>query len=356
MSDTRGLGFGSFLIGLGGGWVLFTAIDVSTKTLAWLLIVIGGAIVLSSLLPRFIPNVSISGIVSSLSFGLVIALLATSGLDFTSQGFWTSGTYKYSEEEPRNYQGIALASTVIFEVTNVNGNVEVSTWERSEYDIDLMVRGYGTSATEALNVLNQVETSVDEQMVGEQLEITLTVSVPSAMWRRVSVNVFVTLPDEATVDLSIETINGDISIAQLEGGTIDLKTSNGNLDFDDLDALEISGQTTNGRVQGVVEAEFVNGRTTNGDIDLNIPSTKSGSYDLSTTNGGVDIGVSEAAQVGFDLDVSVSNGRVTFDLEDLDYEVDTTKYKKAQTTGYTERAVRIEIEASTTNGNAEVSG
>jgi DUF4097 and DUF4098 domain-containing protein YvlB len=238
----------------------------------------------------------------------------------------------------------------------VNGNVEVSTWERSEYYIDLMIRGYGTSAVEALNAVNQVETSVDEQMVGEQLKITLTVSVPLAIWRRVSVKVFVTLPNEATVELDIETINGDISIAQLEGGIIDLKTSNGNLDFDDVDALEISGQTTNGRVQGVVEGESMNGRTTNGDIDLNIPSTKTRSYDLSTTNGGVDISVSEATQVGFDLDVSVSNGRVTFDLEDLDYEVDTTKHKKAQTTGYTERAVRIEIEVSTTNGNAEVSG
>jgi DUF4097 and DUF4098 domain-containing protein YvlB len=183
----------------------------------------------------------------------------------------------------------------------VNGNVEVSTWERSEYYIDLMIRGYGTSAVEALNAVNQVETSVDEQMVGEQLKITLTVSVPLAIWRRVSVKVFVTLPNEATVELDIETINGDISIAQLEGGIIDLKTSNGNLDFDDVDALEISGQTTNGRVQGVVEGESMNGRTTNGDIDLNIPSTKTRSYDLSTTNGGVDISVSEATQVGFDL-------------------------------------------------------
>lgn len=354
MRNPRGLGFGGFLVGLGVGWIVFTTIDVSSQILAWLIILAGGAIVASTLLSYLSPGFKLTGVTTSLIVGLVIALVSTSGFGALWPGSWNGGDYPYSVEETRDFSGVATAGDLLFKVDNVNGNIEVSTWERAEYEVELTVKARGTSDSDARNNLGKVDTSLDDRLVGGRLELVLTISVPRLTWNRISINIAVTLPADAEVDLDVETTNGEISLAQLKGETLRLRTTNGDLSFDGVEATTITGSTTNGRIRGVAEAEDMTASTTNGGIELSIPSARSGEYDLGTTNGNVKITVTPSDEAGFDLDMRTTSATVTFNLEDLTYEVNTNTHKKAQTEGYDAKPIQISIEASTTNGSVRV--
>lgn len=354
MGNRRGLGFGGFLVGLGVGWIIFTSVDVSSRILAWLLIAAGGAIVATALLSYISPGFRLTGVAASVVAGLVIALVFTSGFGIFWPGPTNGGPYPYSKEEPRSYSGVATAEKLLFQVESINGQIDVSTWEKDEFSIELTVKARGATESEAQSNLEKVDTSIDERLVQGRLELTLTIDVPRLTWNRVSVDVTVTLPADAVVDLDVETTNGAISLARLNGGTLKFRTTNGVLSFDKTEAITIRGSTTNGRIEGDVEAESLIVDTTNGVIELIIPSLRSGEYDLETTNGNVDIKVVPSDAVGFNLDVSTSVSTVTFDLPNLNYDLNTARHKRAQTEGYEDKPIRISIDASTTNGSGKV--
>jgi len=353
MGNPRGLGFGGFLVGLGVGWLLFTYLDISSQMVAWLLIIAGGAIVASALLSYLSPGFSFGGLISPIAAGLVIALVATSGFGALWPGSWMGG-YKYSVDESRNLHGGAWATSLLFNVENVNGNVGVSTWDKAEYNIDLSVKAYGNTESEASENLKKVEASIDERTLQGRLELILTISVPRLTWNRVNVNIVVTLPADATISLDVETTNGGVSVKDLTGGTLVLKTTNGAIVFDGVDATTIQASTTNGAIEGSVQATDLTAGTTNGRISVSLPCTRSGSYGLRTTNGNVDVTVEKTVEVGFDLDMSTSVGSVNLSISGLTYETNTTRHKIARTEGYDNKPVRISIEASTTNGSGSI--
>jgi hypothetical protein len=354
MSNSRGIGFGAFLVGLGAGWLIFTFIDVTSKTFAWILIILGAGIVASGVLRYISPKVPLSGVVSSLSVGLIIALIFTSGLGFIWPWSGPGGPYRYTLDESRNLKGDALAPNLLFRVENVNGQIDVSTWDRPEYNVDLAIKAQGNTEREAQSNLEKVDTTIEENLVQGRLELVLTISVPRLTWSRVSVNVAVTLPADATVDLDIQTTNGGIKMEDLTGSMLTLSTTNGDVAFDGVEADTISASTTNGRISGSVQAADMTADTTNGVISLSLPCTRTGSYGLETTNGNVDVTVVPSGDVGFDLDASTSSGGATLDLSGLTYETSTSRHKVAHTEGYETKPVQIEIDASTTNGNVSV--
>jgi hypothetical protein len=354
MGNQRGLGFGAFLVGLGAGWLIFTALDVTIKTFAWILMILGAGIVASALLRYLSPKMSLSGAVSSLSAGLIIALIFTSGLGFVWPFSGTGGPYPHHVDESRNLKGDISAQNLLFSVENVNGQISVSTWDRPEYNIDLSVRAYGNTESGAQSNLQKVDTSVDERVVQGRLELTLIISVPRQAWNRYSVSVEATLPSDVTVDLDMQTTNGAITVEDLTGDSLVLKTTNGDITFDGVEATTIRASTTNGRIDGSVQASEMNADSTNGQIDLGLPSTRSGSYILGTTNGDVEITVAPSDEVGFDFDIRASSGTVSTDLAGLSYEINTNKNKVAHTEGFDDKSVQIEIRASTTNGNVRL--
>ena len=110
----------------------------------------------------------------------------------------------------------------------------------------------------------------------------------------------------------------------------------------------------NGRIGGDVEARDTVLSTSNGKIDLTLPCTVSGEYDLSTSNGAIELTVSSNPQVGYDLDLSTSNADIDIDLSDLDYSRDQRTSKEARTEEFSGKAVQITIKADTSNGTIDV--
>lgn len=90
--------------------------------------------------------------------------------------------------------------------------------------------------------------------------------------------------------------------------------------------------------------------TINWAIELTVPSTRDGRHDLGATNDNVEVELGLSPDAGYSLIGRTATGRVTFDVPGLSYQVDTSRHKEAETSGYSTKA--IQIEASTTNGVA----
>lgn len=101
----------------------------------------------------------------------------------------------------------------------------------------------------------------------------------------VSVHFTVTVPAYANVD--VNTVNGDVSVAQLRG-EVEASTVNG-----DVEAASSGGAvratTVNGsiRARGQIASDGLEYTTVNGSIEIELPSNASVDVDLSTVNGRV---------------------------------------------------------------------
>jgi hypothetical protein len=349
MSGHRGLGFGGFLVGLGTGWMVFQEINVSGELFAWILIIAGTAVAASSLLFSSRRNRHFRGLIGGLTVGTIMSLMITS--NFVLYGI-SSGGYSgsYRAQDTIAFTGALTADSVLLDINSFNGPIEVSTWEKDEYSISALIKAKGTTDAEAEENLERFEFDLDESMILGKKRLVMRHNVASTMKSRYSVQIEAWLPVDATVDLDLDSSNGGIDLAEITGGVIDIRTSNGGIDFDDVTAGSVNAYTSNGRVDGSLEAPDVHIVTSNAHIGLDTPCTVTGNYVLRTINAGVHVSVSGSTGVGYDFDLSTSNGEVHVDLPDLDYTRNLITRKAARTRGFEEKAVRITISAITSNG------
>lgn len=353
MSQPKGLSFGGFLIGIGTGWFLFQNLEVTNETFSWGLILFGLTIVASNLFKRFSPEMNLGGLVSGVTFGLIVALVMTNGFSiFTGSDLFNN--YDYHVDDPRSFTGSLTSDQIAFSSESVNGDITVSTWNENTYMVLVTVTGKGTSENDATSILTEAVTKLDDSKgIGTQ-ELILTIDITQSKWNRFEVDIEISLPEGITLDLDVETTNGNIRVEDILGEDISTITTNGDLRFVNVNASSITGRTTNGGIYGTFDASDMSGRSTNGNININIYSDVSGEYDLSTTNGNVNVDVKESENAGFKLAGSLTNGQVSFGLNDLNYNDNTSKNKTAQSEDYTSSSIQIEIEASTTSGDIDI--
>ena len=256
---------------------------------------------------------------------------------------------------------------------NINGPVKVSSWEKKEYKVDLYIEAGGSSIRDAEINLEELHTDLVETATDDQKRLELVIEKKIDSWRYYSVNVEVTLPSSANVDLDVASRNGGLFISSLSGGTARLysnngyltledvryegitgKSSNGHVNLREVKADEVELQTSNGRIEGGVEGKAVKLKTSNGKIYLNLPCMRDGSYKLNTSNGGIEVKVPRGEGTGFDLDLHTSLSSVYIDLPGMEYHRDRKNSKAAKTMGYDSKDIKIRVDASTSMGRIEV--
>jgi len=354
MSKSSGLGFGGFLVGLGAGYVVFQTMELTRNLFAWLLIIAGAGVVASSLLQRMSPGMRFGGLVNGVVGGLILSLMITSGFSFFT-GLGINGTWgDYRAEETFPFDGIVTADDISLEISTFNGYIRVYTWDRAEYSIDLTVRARGNTDKDAEDNIDDFDVDFDESMVGGQLNLVLEHNVPATKTNLYSLLVEVHVPADATYNTDLTASNGAISLNNMVGDVLRLTTSNGELSFENVVAERIVAVTSNAQIRGDLEAPDTTLTTSNGKIDLDLPCTVSGTYDLDTSNAAVELDVSAAADVGYSIDMSTSNASVDLRLDDLEYTTNERTRKKAKTTGFDDKDVQITITSSTSNGSVDV--
>ncbi|MFC1563870.1 DUF4097 domain-containing protein [candidate division KSB1 bacterium] len=207
-----------------------------------------------------------------------------------------------------------------FSVSNVNGAVEIESWDRNEVEIEVIERRRGSDEIE-------VEFDVNDDRINVQLYHDRD------RWRggrSSSANIRVKVPKK--VELRAETVNGDVTIENIEG-VVDAQTTNGDLRITGI-AGDVEANTTNGRVEmeditGEVNSTTTNAsifvmrsncrrmdlHTTNGRIRADFVFDDNGDYTFRTTNGDIEVAIPGNSKA--DVDIVCRNRRFDTDFDEL---------------------------------------
>jgi len=194
----------------------------------------------------------------------------------------------YSFKEPFS-QTAPFNATGSLSLENVNGNVEIRTWDKNQ----ILVEGEKSAKTD--EELTQIELTIDLTDTHAGIKVHLPKS--SGWWIfgntiRASVRFTITVPATASIE-QLQTVNSAVKLEGLRG-SIDAKSVNGA-----IHATGLGGDVRLSTVNGAIDASFA----------VIVPQQK---LSFNTVNGSITVGLPKDA--GVTLSGSVVNGRVSCDF------------------------------------------
>jgi DUF4097 and DUF4098 domain-containing protein YvlB len=181
-------------------------------------------------------------------------------------------------------------------LTNTNGNVKITTWDRDKVDVfaEIEVR-YG-NRRRAEEYLDEVKIIFDhdDDFLNVEVEYPGKGNRGFLSWmfgdRKPSVSVRFEVKVPEKINLDIGNVNGNIDITGASG-KIKTRTTNGSIYLAEIKG-ETSCSSTNGSISVELEKVFdfdeMSFKTTNGKIKLTVPSHIEANVEASTVNGGID--------------------------------------------------------------------
>jgi Putative adhesin len=162
-----------------------------------------------------------------------------------------------------------------------NGGIRVRGWERTDVVLRARIVGYADTNEQARQLTSQVRIETG----GGQIRARGPARGGEHHW---SVSFELNVPQRS--DLTLRTVNGGITIADLHG-TVKFKATNGGVRLENV-AGDVTGQTSNGGLNIDLNGNRWDGNgldvaTHNGGINLRIPSDYSAELEAGTTNGGL---------------------------------------------------------------------
>lgn len=184
----------------------------------------------------------------------------------------------------------------LISLKNINGNVEITSWDRDEVEITAFKKVYGVSNQTAEKMLAKIEIVIEQH----DNELSIETVHPERgdknffSWlfggKNNSFSVQYELKVPHRVDLNIHTTNGNVEADQISG-RVRLESTNGKIIGTDITGLARC-HTTNGSINfaliGIDHSDEMIFNTTNGSITLDLPQNYAGYIDLKTTNGHID--------------------------------------------------------------------
>lgn len=275
-------------------------------------------------------------------FFLLVFLLFISSL-----GGCSAARDSFTEE----YQ---LKEASSLKIVTKNGSVKVTGWQENYLRLRATWMVQGETESGLLEYGRDIE--VVPNWEGEVLELTVSYPSQPPYIHSVSVSLELEVPREKIEEVTVETSNGSLGFYNLRSaldaistngritvedceGEINLDTTNGQIILNHLRFLGENGRvvTTNGRIEADVmfpPAGYFLLRTTNGPVDLKLPSWTQGTLRMETSNGNILIDHMPAAHLlrsgknfmelqvhggGMYLEVETSNGNINLGESDLLY-------------------------------------
>jgi hypothetical protein len=202
---------------------------------------------------------------------LVAMILAPSAYAFSGDG------EKVTEEF---HKTVALNANGRVSLENINGNVEISGWDRNEVQIDAVKSARDQQRLNEAKI--EVEGSGDSVSIRTRYPENHTNNNPA------SVQYTLHVPRGAQLR-NISLVNGSLNISQIIG-EVSADLVNGKLTANDL-----AGRAKLSTVNGSVHAQYqslnnvseVRISSVNGSIDLKLPASPNAEISASTVNGGL---------------------------------------------------------------------
>ena len=182
----------------------------------------------------------------------------------------------------------------MFTLDNVNGHVNVTAWDQPRVRVHAFKSV--SRADDPKRALDALKVSIEARDGG----VTVHTDYPkggsgigfldflAGNWVDAKVEYEINVP--RSMSLNVETTNGAIEVTGVSG-MLKAETTNGHVRLDPC-AGSINASTTNGRITAEllsVERNHTNRlSTTNGRVELTVPSTLAADIDASTTNGSIE--------------------------------------------------------------------
>jgi hypothetical protein len=164
-----------------------------------------------------------------------------------------------------------------------NGGIEIIGSDRNDILVISRIEAQAGSESDAKAIADQIKLQIGDDIRADG---------PSTRWRSSwAVSYQILVPRKISLDLTAT--NGGISIENVDG-RLEFETTNGGVTLTGVSG-NVRGSTSNGGVDVQLSGEKWSGegldvRTTNGGVELAIPSNYSAQLETGTVNGGMDIG------------------------------------------------------------------
>jgi len=204
---------------------------------------------------------------------------------------------------------------VRIEIDNVNGLVDVGTWDRDEVEVravkktsgdrDDLDRAYIEVKTGDVMTIKTIHhrRDNDDDTFFKRFFRGLSFSR-----RGVSVDYTIRVPESAMLSRA-KTTNGKINVVGTHGDVV-LRSTNGNVYAEDIVGT-VDAHTTNGNIEIAGETVVTDARTTNGGIRAAVPDEVDRDLTYRTTNGSITLVVSPDLDARVDL--KTTNGSIRMD-------------------------------------------
>lgn len=179
-----------------------------------------------------------------------------------------------------------FSATGKLQLKNVNGSVEVRSWDRNEIKVEC------EKSARTAEELKLIQLTMDLTPARAAIEVKLPKRAGTWFGEseiRAAVKFVITVP--ATAELSeVRTINGAVKVTGVRG-KVNAGSVNGRVSGDNL-AGSIKLSTVNGgvdaRLVSVASSDHLEFATVNGGVTVKLPSDIAATLNASTVNGGVD--------------------------------------------------------------------
>jgi len=345
MSRNSGaIGFGGFLLGLGIGYLIFRNFALSLNDAAILLIILGVAIILTTIVRSVASNYGLHRIIGGFAGGLILSLILTQGLGLATSG---NSPLPYSKTETMTYSGASNFNEVSLKLGSMNGEITLSTWNKPEFSIASTITAMGMTQQDADNSFANLPKNLVNTNSSTKQSLTLVFSPQDTISNPFKIRVDVKLPANSILDLDLTTSNAMIIITNVNGDNVNLRTSNSAIRFNNVNSTTVTGETSNSQITGTVTSTTCNLSTSNGPISIQVHSGRIGDYKLQTSNSNIDVTI--PTKVECRVDASTSNSDVSIAIPNFVYSLNKDTSKAGQTSDFDSASIRISVEAQTSN-------
>lgn len=163
--------------------------------------------------------------------------------------------------------------------------------------------------------------------------------VDSKSMNLVTLNGKISVLNVQTENLTLRTSNGSINLVDVSANSINMESSNGKLTFNNVTSPNITAESSNGDIIiDTVNGEVMSYKTSNGRITGTNITSNNGKF--TTSNGGINVSINGVFE-DYKVKTKTSNG---------DVKINDVKYSNAT---YHETKIPY-IEATTSNGNVRI--
>jgi len=195
-------------------------------------------------------------------------------------------------------ESYAVSEQTILTVTNINGQVEITSWDGNNVTINAVKKS--SFGQEELD-------KIDINVTYLGIYLNIQTKYPDLSTIRGSVDMNIKVPRSVHIE-SVTTSNGAIQITDTNGN-ISTSSSNGAIIINTVNGY-VSAETSNGRIDIKGTTGLRNIQTSNGAITVEVAHLKD-NINIDTSNGPITVYINPLLNAT--IDMTTSNGQITFE-------------------------------------------